>query len=284
MSLQKIFAACNLDVRNYELLSGGDISSAYSVSDEGNRYFLKVNEAATYPGMFAQEASGLDALRNKTNLIIPQVWKYGVSDGQQYLLLEYLDRGAPAKNFWEDFGRALAEMHQWEQPSFGWHEDNYIGSLPQVNTKCEEWSSFFGKWRLMPLVMQLYKAGAFSQADIARAERLSDRAKQLFPKEPPSLLHGDLWSGNYLITSKGRAAIFDPAVYCGHREMDIGMTLLFGGFDARFYDAYQEVYPLAAGWKERIPLAQLYPLLVHAILFGGHYIESARSILQKYTG
>jgi len=108
------------------------------------------------------------------------------------------------------------------------------------------------------------------------------KSEFLFPEEPPALLHGDLWSGNFKITTEGEATIFDPAVYYGHREMDIGMTLLFGGFDQRFYEAYHEIYPLEKDWKQRIPLTQLYPLLVHALLFGGHYVESVRRIMKNY--
>lgn len=284
MSLEKIFEDCGLHATSYEAVSGGDINSAYKLSDGSKQYFLKVNSTARYPGMFEKEANGLDALRTERKLIIPEVIKYGVAGGQQYLLMYFLERGAPAKDFWEHFGRSLADMHQQQQAFFGWHEDNYIGSLPQVNTKHENWSNFFAACRLMPLVMQLHRSEAFSATDVTLAERLISKLDQLFSTESPSLLHGDLWSGNYMVTDTGQAAIFDPAVYCGHREMDIGMTLLFGGFDARFYNSYNEVYPLEAGWKARVQFSQLYPLLVHALLFGGHYIGSARSVLQKYAG
>jgi fructosamine-3-kinase len=283
MSLQKIFNDCGLTVDSFEFVTGGDISSAYRLSDGSRNYFLKVNDAASYPGMFAKEAGGLNALNENSSLVVPQMLKHGVSGQQQYLLMEHLERGAPAKNFWEDFGSALADMHQRKQSYFGWDEDNYIGSLPQTNTRHEYWNSFFADCRLMPLVKKLHSSGAFSSTDVSLAERLCAKLDHLFPQEPPALLHGDLWSGNYLITSSGKAAIFDPAVYCGHREMDIGMTLLFGGFEARFYDAYHEAYPLQAGWRDRVQLTQLYPLLVHAVLFGGHYVGSTRHILQKYA-
>jgi len=136
----------------------------------------------------------------------------------------------------------------------------------------------------MRLVMQLFNSNAFSKKDVTAAEKLCEKLNEVLPLEPPALLHGDLWSGNFMVTANGYAAIFDPAVYYGHREMDIGMTKLFGGFDQPFYDAYEEVYPLEKGWKQRLQLAQLYPILVHAILFGGHYIDKAKTILKYYNG
>jgi len=132
-------------------------------------------------------------------------------------------------------------------------------------------------------VKKLFDAGDLSAKDIRDADLFCNNLRIIFPAEPPSLLHGDLWAGNYMIISTGYAAIFDPAVYCGHREMDIGMTKLFGGFDQRFYEAYNETNPLEKGWENRLPVTQLYPLLVHAVLFGGHYIESVKNILKAFS-
>jgi fructosamine-3-kinase len=131
-------------------------------------------------------------------------------------------------------------------------------------------------------VKQLSDARTFSKKDVELAEIVCNNMDDLFPAEPPSLLHGDLWSGNYMVASHGKAAMYDPAVYYGHREMDIGMTRLFGGFDQKFYSAYQETYPLQPGWQQRVELTQLYPVLVHAILFGGHYVSDAREKLVCY--
>ena len=135
----------------------------------------------------------------------------------------------------------------------------------------------------MPLVKTLFDSGRFSLKDVDNANSFCKNLREIFPAESPSLLHGDLWGGNFLITAPGKAAIFDPAVYFGHREMDIGMTKLFGGFDQRFYDAYNEIYPLEKGWEKRLPLTQLYPLLVHAVLFRGHYISQARAIIKQFA-
>ena len=133
----------------------------------------------------------------------------------------------------------------------------------------------------MPLVKLLVDAALFSAEDLQQAGTFCTAAGNLFPQEPPALLHGDLWAGNFMISKTGEAAIYDPAVYYGHREMDIGVTALFGGFSQAFYDGYNEVYPLQQDWRQRLPLTQLYPLLVHAVLFGGHYVDSARAILKK---
>ncbi len=241
-----------------------------------------MNNAFHYPGMFVKEANGLDALRNNFSLSVPAIIKCGVVEQQQYLLLEWMEAGRSKSNFWENFGAALATMHQQTQPYYGWREDNFIGSLVQYNNKHSAWPMFFSECRIMPLVQLLFNNGSFTKQDVSNTELFGKKVDQLFPHEHPSLLHGDLWSGNFMITATGDAAIYDPAVYYGHREMDIGMTKLFGGFDQRFYDAYNEVYPLEKNWLQRLPLTQLYPLLVHAVLFGGHYITTAREIMNRF--
>lgn len=165
---------------------------------------------------------------------------------------------------------------------FGWEEDNYIGLLPQSNHRHNTWAGFYFRERIEPLVRQLIDSGAFDVSVSRAAGGLYQRLEQVYPAEPPALLHGDLWSGNIMALASGGPAFFDPAVYYGHREMDIAMTLLFGGFHQRFYDVYHEVYPLQPGWRERVELSQLYPLLVHACLFGGHYIRQSIQILQRW--
>jgi fructosamine-3-kinase len=280
VNLQDVFKDGGLNVQRYEQVHGGDINKAYCLFTSTGKYFLKVNDKGKYPGMFVHEANGLDLLRNNCELIIPKIIKVDVSNEQQYLLMEWLQKGVPQKNMWENFGIGLAMMHKQPQKYFGLNDDNYIGSLKQINDPHNEWHSFYTDCRIMPLVKNLFDAGTFSSTDIKDAEFFCNRLKNIFPPEPPSLLHGDLWAGNYLISSSGFAAIFDPAVYFGHREMDIGMTKLFGGFDQRFYDLYSDTYPLGKGWEKRLPVTQLYPLLVHAVLFGGHYIGSVKNIFK----
>ena len=279
--LQTVFDDCGLNIARFEQVAGGDINDCYCLYERDAKYFLKVNDAGRYPGMFEKEANGLDALRDRSHILVPAVIKQGIAGQQQYLLLEWIEKGSPTFSSWQRFGTSLAELHKTTQSYFGWDEDNFIGSLVQRNTKYSSWHEFYAVCRIMPLAKMLFNTGAFSRQDILYAESFCKKLEQLFPVESPSLLHGDLWSGNMLTSVAGQPVIIDPAVYYGHREMDIGMTKLFGGFDQRFYDSYIESFPMEKGWQERVLLTQLYPLLVHAVLFGGHYISTARSIIRS---
>lgn len=282
MNLQPIIKKTGLEIIKIEPVGGGDINEAYCLYGPVQKYFLKVNDAARFSGMFKKEGKGLQALQSQCNLVIPKVIECGEVEGKQFLVLEWLEKGAAATNFWIDFGTALAQMHKQSKGFFGFDEDNYIGSLPQINSKHQTWGSFYAECRILPLVKKFNDTNLFSSSDINHAENFCKKIDEIFPAEPASLLHGDLWGGNYMIVQNGSAAIYDPAVYYGHREMDLGMTLLFGGFSTPFYDAYNRAYPLEKNWRQRIPYTQLYPLLVHAILFGGHYIQSAREILMEF--
>jgi fructosamine-3-kinase len=280
--LKNIFDDCGLIVQRFEQVHGGDINKAYCLFTSTGKYFLKVNKKDEYPLLFETEAKGLDKLRAQCTLTIPAVIKHGICNDQQYLLLEWLEKGIPKKDMWRKFGQGLALMHKQPQEYFGLNEDNYIGSLKQNNDPHSEWYSFYAECRIKPLLKKLFDAGDLSATDLHDADTFSKNLRTILPAEPPSLLHGDLWAGNYLITSPGSASIFDPAIYFGHREMDIGMTKLFGGFDQQFYEGYNETYPLEKGWETRLPASQLYPLLVHAVLFGGHYISTAREIMKQF--
>lgn len=289
MSIHTILHDLDLGVSHYEAVHGGDINSAYCLHGAGNKFFLKLNDATRYPAMFEKEARGLEALGNAVKdpantgtLFVPGVKKYGKIDGRQYLVLEWISPGKQSKDFWKNFGRSLARLHQQTSNSFGWEEDNYIGSLVQKNTKHDSWHSFYTECRIMPLVKTLYNSGAFSTNDVKNAESLCRHFRDIFPHRAPAMLHGDLWSGNFMVGADGNAAIYDPAVYYGHHEMDIGMTKLFGGFNEQFYHAYAETYPLEKHWEQRLNFTQLYPLLVHAVLFGGHYTSSARNVIRQF--
>lgn len=283
MIVQRILDDLGFVATRRDPVSGGDINKAYCLHSAEGRFFLKVNEAHRYPAMMDKEARGLRALGQYGFLQVPGVVKSGVVNSTQYLLLEWIEKGVPGSGCWKEFGRGLALIHKQQQPHFGWEEQNYIGSLPQYNEYKDDWPSFYSEQRIIPLVKRLTDEGLFSKADGKMAEILCKRLEHLFPAEAPALLHGDLWAGNYRVGSNGKVTIFDPAVYCGHREMDIGMSRLFGGFNSDFYSAYHEMYPLEKGWEQRIPLTQLYPLLVHAVLFGGHYPGSARDILARFS-
>lgn len=283
VSLQAIFDDCGLQVRLSEQVHGGDINQAFCLHTANGKYFLKVNQAGLYPDMFLKEAAGLNALTKTKTVAIPTIIKTGIAGDLQYLLLEWIEKGSPDKKFWENFGHQLATLHQQPQDYFGWVTDNYIGRLKQINKRHGTWDEFYTECRIMPLVEILFNKGLFTRADIHAAGHFCNQLDALFPVEHPSLLHGDLWSGNYSVTPSGQPIIFDPAVYFGHREMDLGMTQLFGGFDPRFYAAYQEVYPLEHGWEKRLKLTEAWPLLVHAVLFGGFYVGRAREVLRYFN-
>lgn len=283
MPLQPIFNDCGLTVLKTEQVTGGDINAAFCLHTPAGKYFLKINKAGLYPDMMRAEAAGLSLLSKSRGPYIPDVIKTGIAGDEQYLLMEWIEKGVPAKNFWEGFGHALAFMHQQTQDYFGWVSDNYIGRLKQINKRHDTWDEFYTECRIMPLVEILFNKGLFNRSDLNAAGHFCNEMDSLFPVEHPSILHGDLWSGNYSVTGAGQATIFDPAVYFGHREMDLGMTRLFGGFDERFYEAYHEMYPLEPGWQKRLKLTEAYPLLVHAVMFGGFYIGRAREILHFFN-
>jgi fructosamine-3-kinase len=263
-------------------VQGGDINRTYIVSGDGKKYFLKCNDAQR-PDMFEKEFRGLELLRNAQAIYVPQPLHQGKWNDTTYLVMEVIEKGNADKTFWLDFARRLSALHSNTTQLFGLDHDNYIGSIPQSNKQSASWSEFYSEQRILFLVKSAFDQQKCDRNDTKLADRLCGRLEDLFPVEPPALLHGDLWSGNYMIGWDGQPVIYDPAVYYGHREMDLGMTLLFGGFDNSFYSHYNESSPLEKSWRERVPLTQLYPLLVHLLLFGGHYYHSVKDVLKKYS-
>ncbi|WP_018627553.1 fructosamine kinase family protein [Niabella aurantiaca] len=278
-----IFESLGLPVTEYHPVQGGDINQCYCINADGARYFLKMHPHLSSPLLFEKEIHGLKELARSGRLKVPGPLKQGITGGSQYLLLEWLDAAPPRQHSWEQLGKGLAQLHRKTQSGFGFFENNYLGVWPQENTAAGTWPEFYADRRILPLIRTLFDLGKLTRADLANAEKFCKQLPGLFPGEPPALLHGDLWSGNVLFLADGTPAIFDPAVYYGHREMDIGMTLLFGGFDSGFYHAYRQTYPLQPGWQQRVPCTQLYPLLLHARLFGGHYTGNVKRILASFS-
>lgn len=264
----------------YEItsVSGGDIASAFRLKTEEGVYFMKINPAH---GMSVAEAAGLNTLQEAGGLRIPQVYR-ALEGKESILLLEWIGQGPPSNDYWKKVGSGLAIMHNTQGLEFGFYDDNYIGPIVQKNDHHEEWATFYAEQRLIPLARQCFDQEKLTQLDLDQLDRLCSRLNDHFPKEDPSLVHGDLWSANLICDDKGAPVLIDPAVYYGHREMDLGMTALFGRFPEPFYDAYHEQYPLEKGWRERMPLTQLWPLMVHLFLFGGGYRSSVKSILKQY--
>ena len=272
----------NHAIKRVAPVGGGCINHAHVVSTDKDRFFVKYNHAGRYPGMFEAEGRGLEMLKSAGELSVPGVIGTGQAGDQAFLILEYIDGRPQEKNFWTNFGRGLAKLHRHTNQNFGLDHSNYIGSLPQRNAFSGSWTDFFISERIQPQLRLSRESGKSDRELEKKFDRLFVRLDEFFPSEPPALLHGDLWSGNYMIGSQGEAVMIDPAVYYGHRYMDLGMSKLFGGFANEFYQAYHSEYPLDAGWQQGVEIANLYPLMVHVNLFGGGYLGSVNSVLRKF--
>jgi fructosamine-3-kinase len=273
-------------LRQTRRLSGGDINDAFELElMSGVRVFLKTNPSAP-ASLFPAEAQGLDWLRSAGALRIPEVLAVsnGVEGEPSFLVLELLGSGKPRPDFDAQLGRGLAQLHRFGAPRFGLTRDNFIGSLPQRNRQHDSWAEFFWFERLEPQLARAVAGGRATSRLRAGLERLQPRLEQLVgPVEPIARLHGDLWGGNLHVDENGAPCLIDPAAYGGHREVDLAMMRLFGGFNESVFRAYQEAWPLSPGSAERIALYQLYPLMVHVNLFGGSYVESVEQNLARYV-
>lgn len=282
--IEQVLAA---KITGVHVVRGGDINEVYRVDfSDGRRALAKTNLAAP-KGLFPAEAKGLSWLAAAQAIRVPSLYAVGSeeSTGQAaFLLIEWLEPGRPAAQFDQKLGRQLAELHRFGAPHFGLNFDNFIGSLPQHNSPCDSWPEFYYSRRLEPQALLAVESGRLETAALRQFQKLQRKLPDLFSMpEAPARLHGDLWSGNLHVDVRGEPCLIDPAVYGGHREMDLGMMRLFGGFSSSVFDAYAEAFPLAPGFEERIAITQLYPLLVHLNLFGAGYAASVMNILRKYV-
>jgi len=260
-------------------VGGGCINNGASLTtSSGQSFFLKTNSSAP-ADMFAREAEGLRALEVENGPRLPQVFFLGHS----FLLLEDLAPAKPRGNYWLEFGRQLAHLHQHTASKFGFEHDNYIGLTPQTNPWTEDGFTFFGESRLMFQSRLAQEQGLLSSAEGRLVGKLAARLPELVPEQPASLIHGDLWAGNAISDAQGRPAIIDPAAHYGWAEAELAMTALFGSFPESFYLAYQETRPLEPGWRERFPIYNLYHLLNHLNLFGGGYLGQVTAILRRFA-
>lgn len=280
-ALQANFGA---GLRRISPVSGGDINDAFRLTlTDGTRVFMKANRTEKR-AFFQAEADGLSAISDTKAIRVPQFYSHGTDDHYGiFLLLEWVEAAPQAHDFWETFGRSLAEMHKAGTTAhFGWRRDNYIGTSPQKNTGHDSWIAFYRDCRLVPQFRNAQHY--FDGATHRRITRLLDHLDDyLLEPSQPSLLHGDLWSGNYIAGPDGQAWLIDPAVYVGHAEADLAMTELFGGFHPRFYTAYLETNPLQPGYEHRRDLYNLYHLLNHLNLFGPGYLLAVLRILNDYS-
>ena len=266
-------------------VGGGDINEAFRVTlADGRTVFVKTNERAD-PNMFRAEARGLTWLAEARALRVPEVLAFSPGTAPAFLVLEHLSPGKRVPDFDERLGRGLALLHRSGAPSFGLDHDNFIGRLPQGNGSLPTWPEFYRERRLLPQLVLASERG-HAPAGLTRGfERLFARLDDLVgPPEPPARLHGDLWGGNLHVDDRGEPCLVDPAVYGGHREMDLAMMRLFGGFSPAVFEAYGEAFPLSDCHEERVALYQLYPLMVHVNLFGGSYVSAVVRALDECVG
>ena len=283
----------NLRIVSKRPVHGGDINESYCLSlSDGSAVFMKCNSIRNL-SFFEAEAKGLDALRKTEAIGVPKALAIGTDKTQRmsFLLMEYLERAAKLTGYWEMFGRELAAMHRADCTEFaeagqgrpfGFTHDNYIGASPQINTPKENWITFFRECRLLP---QIKMAERYLDSKMRKqfTKLMEHLDSYLVEPKFPSLIHGDLWSGNSVCGPNGKAWILDPAVYVGHYEAELAMTELFGGNPQSFYDAYHEVTPIDSGYHDRRDLYNLYHMLNHLNLFGGTYLGSVQRILNRYV-
>jgi protein-ribulosamine 3-kinase len=281
-----IEAALGERIERASPLGGGDINEAFQLGLESGRVvFAKTNRRAD-SRMFPAEARGLTWLQDAGALRVPRVLAVstGRPDAPTFLVLEYLASREPRAGFDERLGRGLAALHCAGAPSFGLDHDNFIGRLSQRNTPTASWADFYREQRLGAQLELAVQSGAASRAMRQGFSQLFARLDELVgPAEPAARLHGDLWGGNLHVDERGEPVLIDPAVYGGHREIDLAMMKLFGGFGSRVFAAYAEAYPLAPGHEDRVPLYQLYPLMVHVNHFGGSYVAAVERALSRYV-
>ena len=279
-------------IAHTDRLSGGDINKAYGLTlTTGHKIFMKANAKENAP-FFTSEALALSAIESTKTIKTPGILCTGTDPGEDagysFLFLDFIEPSRKIKNYWETFGHELAAMHNAETEKFtggtkfGFLQDNFIGERKQENHNSDSWTAFFRDSRLSP---QFKAADSyFDESDRKKITKLLDHLDEfLVEPESPSLLHGDLWNGNAMCGSDGKAWLIDPASYVGHREADLAMTELFGGFPEDFYQAYKEANPLETGYEERRDLYNLYHLLNHLNMFGSGYLNAVKSILEEYT-
>lgn len=284
--IDKILSKCLGDVSggvNLRLIAAGNINQGIFVGTSSGRFFLKINFEPS-ADIFLREAEGLRLLKSNTSLTVPEVIAFGREQDQNYLLMEWIESAPNTKLYWENLGEGLAELHMATQKQFGLQEDNYIASLPQINSIQEDWCDFFISNRLEPLVGKALYQGMIDASFLKKFQSIYPKLRGIFPKEKPALIHGDLWSGNVMTDANGNPVLIDPAVYYGHREMDIAFSKLFGGFDMRFYETYESVFPLEPEFADREAIYNLYPLLVHLILFGSSYLPPIERTVRRLVG
>ena len=262
-------------------VGGGSINNTYKATAENHRYFIKTNTRELFQNGFDEEVLGLEFLQ-KNSAMTPRIILNGTLDNHIYLILEWVESGSKTGEFWMNFANQLATLHKQTSDSFGLDHNNFMGQLEQQNDFYDNFSEFFIENRLKPQIKLAYNDGFLAKNHLMKFEGLFKTLESLLPVERPAAVHGDLWSGNYLCNQNEKAVLIDPAVYYGHREVDLAMSTLFGGFSEVFYRVYQEVFPMQPGFGERKDIYNLYPLLIHLNLFGSSYLGGIIRIINRF--
>jgi protein-ribulosamine 3-kinase len=272
----------NVQLNNFHFLYCGNFNLAAMVQTSMGKFFIKWNQG-DHKGMFESEAKCVNLLAETNTIRLPKVYGFGQRPEGAFLMIDFIDEKEKNHKYWENIAEQLAALHRISHSQYGLHFDNYLGAIPQSNTFTSNGIDFYIQNRLQPQVA-LAIANAKIDTETAKAfDKLYDKLHVLLPETQPSLLHGDLWSGNLMTGPDGQATLVDPSAYYGIREAEIAFTTLFGGFDPKFYKAYQELYPIEKGFAQRAPIYNLYPLLVHVNLFGGGYLASVQNTLKQYV-
>jgi protein-ribulosamine 3-kinase len=265
-------------------VGGGCINQCYRLTVNDHQLFCKINSATKFPQLFLKEAEGLQRLKNSGTVITPEVIDHFESGEHQVLLLEWISDGVRTEQFWVCFAEHLAALHETSNRDFGLDVSNYMGSVKQSNHPDEDWCTFFVNERLSPLVKHCIAQGLLNSRHENQFTRIYAKLPDIFGKETkPSLVHGDLWSGNFMCNHNSEPVLIDPAVYFGHPAVDLGMTSLFGGFNQRFYEAYDYHRPFPPNHHEQWDICNLYPLLIHLVLFGKSYLQQIEKTLEQYV-
>ena len=281
----------NIYISSIQLIpvGGGSINQSYKIITNKNQFFFcKINSAKKFPALFQKEKNGLELLATKRVLRTPKIIACEEAATEQLLILEWIEQGLKTEKFWKNFGEQLAALHNISssdgdcQTRFGLQQDNYMGALQQSNLLSDNWVDFFIHQRLQPQIKLAVENNLLANAHIRHFENLYKILPSVFPPEKPSLLHGDLWSGNFLAAENEQPVLIDPAVYVGHRSMDLAMTTLFGGFEKSFYESYHYHFPLPENYRLQWDICNLYPLLVHLNLFGESYLHEIVETLRRY--
>lgn len=274
MDLNPIFKKeLDLEVKKSERLSGGDINDVFLVNDE---LVIKINDASSYPNMLSKEADALRVIHETQTIQVPEVITFGEMEKQQYLIMTKIESGTRDHDYWERMASGLAALHQVTNDHFGWREDNYIGYLNQKNDPFLSWTDFFIYCRMEPLVESAFNDKKLRPEHLRCFDNLYARLDDVFPNETPAMIHGDLWGGNLM------DGLIDPAIYYGHREMDLAMTEMFGGFRSDFISLYHQYFPVEKGIDDRIPVYNLYPNLTHLNIFGESYLSGIEWVIKKF--